>query len=118
MPKYTSVDEYLAAFPHEVRPILDRVRAIVLEVAPDAEERIAYDMPAYSLDGKRFVHFAGWKKWVAIYPVYVGDAEYEEAIRHYRAAKDAVHFRYTAPLPEPVVRRIVAMLRDRALGPL
>lgn len=114
MAKPTTVDEYLNGFPDEARPLLDRVRAIILEVAPDAVEKIAYDMPAYALDGRRFVHFAGWKKWIALYPVYVGDPDYEEAIRPYRAAKDAVHFPYTRPLPEEIVRRIVTMLRDRA----
>lgn len=113
MPRFATVDDYLASFPPDVRPMLDRVRAILTEVAPEAAEKIAYDMPAYSLDGRRFVHFAGWKKWIAIYPVYAGDPAYEEAIRPYRAAKDAVHFRYTEPLPEDVVRRIIAMLRDR-----
>jgi uncharacterized protein YdhG (YjbR/CyaY superfamily) len=78
-----------------------------------ATESISYQMPTFSVGGRRVVHVAGWKKHASIYPVPAGDAAFEELVGPYRAAKDAAHFRYDRPLPEDVVRAIVAVLRDR-----
>ena len=67
-----SVDDYLAGFPDEVRARLTRVRTILLEAMPGAEERIRYGLPAVMLAGRYGLHFAGWKRHVGLYPAGVG----------------------------------------------
>jgi uncharacterized protein YdhG (YjbR/CyaY superfamily) len=39
-------DAYIAAFPAHTQTQLQRLRAIIRSVLPDAEETIAYSMPA------------------------------------------------------------------------
>ena len=62
-----SIDEYIAAAPEEVRPILESIRATVRNAAPDAEERISYRMPAFFQDGA-LVYFAAFKSHIGLYP--------------------------------------------------
>lgn len=66
--RFASVDEYLAAQPESVRPILERVRGAIRKALPAAEEAISYQIPAFRVDGRVVIYFAGWKEHYAIYP--------------------------------------------------
>jgi uncharacterized protein YdhG (YjbR/CyaY superfamily) len=52
MKNAATVDEYISGFPAEVQVILEKVRDTIRRAAPDAEEGIAYGMPAYRLHKK------------------------------------------------------------------
>ena len=55
--EFKSIDDYISAFPKNVQVILQEFRQAIHEAAPDAQEAISYQMPAYSLNGKT-VYFA------------------------------------------------------------
>ncbi len=57
--KINSVDEYILQFPNEVQEILQELRRLVKDTAPEAEEKISYQMPTYYLYGN-LVHFAAY----------------------------------------------------------
>ncbi len=63
----TTVDQYIAQFPADIQQILFRLRALVREEAPQAEERIGYQMPGYYLNGP-LVYFAAFKRHIGLYP--------------------------------------------------
>ena len=44
---FSSIDEYIATFPEEVQKILEELRAAIKTAAPDAEEKISYQMPTF-----------------------------------------------------------------------
>jgi uncharacterized protein YdhG (YjbR/CyaY superfamily) len=62
-----SIDEYIAAFPEEIQKTLQKLRATIKTSAPDAEERISYQIPTFFLNGN-LVHFAAYKKHIGFYP--------------------------------------------------
>jgi hypothetical protein len=64
-----SVDDYIAAQPAEVRPVLEQVRAAIRKAIPKAEEVISYQIPAYKLDGQTVIFFAGFKGHFSLYPI-------------------------------------------------
>ena len=66
---FTSMDEYIAACPEETHERLEAIREVVKKLAPDAKEKISYQIAAFELNGKNLIHFAGWKKHVSLYPV-------------------------------------------------
>ncbi len=72
----TSIDEYIATFPEEVQKILQELRATIKAAAPDAVEKISYQMPTFYLKGN-LVHFAAWKNHVGLYPTPSGTREFE-----------------------------------------
>lgn len=117
MTKPTTVEEYLAALPDEVRPVVAGVRRAIRAALPDAEERIRYDMPAVMLDERHAIHYAGWKRHVGLYPVTTLPEPLESEVAPYRTHKDSVRFPYRAPVPYDLVERIAAALAASPRSP-
>jgi uncharacterized protein YdhG (YjbR/CyaY superfamily) len=112
-PAPVSIDEYLDGLPAEARTVVREVLEAVREALPGAEERIRYSMPAVMLDSRYAMHVAGWKRHVGIYPVSPLPEPLESEIAPYRAAKDALHFRYAEPVPGNLIARVTAELSRR-----
>ncbi len=106
MPKPTSVNEYLATVPPAARDHIEQLRRIVKEVAPEAKEGISYDILGYKVAGKRLVHFGGWQRHVALYGVDL--AKHKEELVGYETSKGTVKFPLDQPLPEALIRRLIA----------
>lgn len=107
MAPVTSVDEYLEQFSEEVQARLGTMRSLILEAAPDAVESMAYGMPAYKLDGKPLVYFAGYDKHVGFYATPNGHEAFAADFARYKQGKGSVQFPNTEPLPTDLVRRVV-----------
>ena len=63
----TSVDNYIETFPKEIQTKLLQIRHIIKEIAPEAVESISYGMPAYKMNKKPLVYFAGYAKHIGFY---------------------------------------------------
>lgn len=61
------IGAYIAMQPEQVRPILMRVRELLREAAPDALEKIAWQMPTF-WQKENLIHFAAFKKHIGLYP--------------------------------------------------
>ncbi len=84
--RFTSIDEYVAAAPEGVRPILEEIRRIIKARAPAAVETISYQMPAFRLN-RVFIYFAAFKKHIGIYPPVTGDKNLQVELKPYRGEK-------------------------------
>ncbi len=105
---FQSVDAYIAAQPDSVRSTLARVRALIRDAVPAAEEMIAYDMPTYRVGGKRFVHFAAWKQHYALYGMNEAvRAAFKAELAHQDVDGSTIRFRYADPIPEDLITRLV-----------
>ena len=107
------MDEYVAALPEDVQPILERLRQTIRGVVPGIEEKISYSMPTFTLDGLPLVHVAAWKKHVALYPLPPLEGPLADEVAPYRGAKDAMHLRLGKPIPYELVGRVVQVLLER-----
>lgn len=103
---YTSIDEYIAAFPQEIQIILQEIRAVIKESAPKAEEKISYQMPTFFLNGN-LVHFAAFKKHIGFYPTPSGTEAFQKELSIYKGAKGSVQFPLDEPMPLKLISRIV-----------
>lgn len=103
-----SIDEYIAAEPREVQVALERVRDAIHKAVPKAEETISYKIPAFKLDGRILLYFAGWEKHYALYPA--GSAKVREAFKdelaRYEVRKGTIRFPLSQPVPVTLIRRI------------
>jgi uncharacterized protein YdhG (YjbR/CyaY superfamily) len=103
---FASIDEYIAAFPPEVQSLLQAMRAAIRAAAPEAEEKISYQMPTFYLKGN-LVHFAAFNKHIGFYPTPRGIEAFQAELSAYKGAKGSVQFPMDQPLPLDLVRRIV-----------
>jgi uncharacterized protein YdhG (YjbR/CyaY superfamily) len=103
---FTSIDEYISTFPEEIQKILEELRAIIKASAPDAEEKISYQMPTFALKGN-LVHFAAWKKHIGFYPTSSGTQAFKHELSIYEGAKGSVKFPIEKPLPLELISKIV-----------
>lgn len=103
------VDAYLDGLPVDQREVLSKLRADVARLVPDAVETISYGMPAFKVDGRFFLSYAGWKNHCSIYPIDDGLLErHADAIRGYGSTKGALHFTTAKPLPDALLADLVA----------
>ena len=120
MAKPRSVADYLEALPGPTRDAFETLRAAARAGAPDADEVIAYDMPALRLDGRYVASYAAYKRHFSLFAWndYVL-AAVGEALRPYMAGKGTLRFAATHPIPIDLVRRVVeARVEEaRARGP-
>src|SRR5690242_1535730 len=112
--KSADVDDYLAACPDETRDLLQQVREVIRKALPEATELISYGIPAFRLQGQNIVYFAGWQKYIAMYPLPTGNAALQKRLAPYTAGRGTLHFPLDAPLPLELIREVVArLLEDR-----
>jgi uncharacterized protein YdhG (YjbR/CyaY superfamily) len=102
---FISIDEYIATFPEEIKKILEELRATIKASAPDAEEKISYQIPTFALKGN-LVHFAAWKNHIGFYPTSSGTQAFKHELSIYEGAKGSVKFPIEKPLPLELISKI------------
>jgi uncharacterized protein YdhG (YjbR/CyaY superfamily) len=100
-----TVDEYIAQFPEDVQQILVKIREVIKASAPQAEEKISYQMPAFYLNGG-LVWFGAYKQHVGFYPKTSG-MEVLEELSAYKGTKGSVHFPLDKPMPYELISKMV-----------
>lgn len=105
-PVPATVDDYIAQFPPEVRAKLERLRAAILEAAPGAAERMAYRMPAFSLNGD-LAFFAAFKGHIGFYPLPSALDSFRDRLAPYKTAKGSVRFPIGEEPPYDLVKDMV-----------
>lgn len=103
---FKSIDEYIKTFPKEVQSVLQELRKVIQEEAPEATEKISYQIPTFYLNGN-LVHFAAYKNHIGFYPGASGIVKFQKEIDKYKNAKGSVQFPIDQPLPFSLVRKIV-----------
>jgi uncharacterized protein YdhG (YjbR/CyaY superfamily) len=107
--KPATIDEYLSRVSEDKRAALQALREIIRAAAPDAEECISYQMPAFKLNGM-LVGFAAAKNHCALY-AWNGSSVglLQDELKDFDTSKGTIRFTPDKPLPEALVRRLVEM---------
>ena len=102
------IDAYLAALPPNQRASLEGLRARIARHVPDAVETIGYGMPAFKLDSRGLIWFAGWKAHCSIYPLTDAFlAAHRDAFEGFGRTKGSVHFTPERPLPDDLLDDLI-----------
>jgi uncharacterized protein YdhG (YjbR/CyaY superfamily) len=113
--RYQSVDEYIAAQPELAQGALQRVRSIIRNAMPAAEEVISYQIPAYRLHGGVVIYFAGWREHYSLYPL--NDplvAAFKDELKSYKMSKGTIRFPLAEPVPVKLIERITRFRAKQA----
>jgi uncharacterized protein YdhG (YjbR/CyaY superfamily) len=102
------IDAYLASLEEPKRSTLQKLRQMILEVIPDAEQGISYQLPAFRIQGKVVAGFAAFKNHLSYLP-HSGSVfpELKEEVTPYRTSTGALQFPIDMPLPKPLVEKLV-----------
>jgi uncharacterized protein YdhG (YjbR/CyaY superfamily) len=104
------IDEYLSQVEEPKRTTLQMLRETIQRVIPEADECISYGMPAFRLNGKIIAGFAAFKNHLAYVP-HSGSVlpELKDDLAGYTSTSGSLHFPIDEPLPEPLVRKLIAV---------
>jgi uncharacterized protein YdhG (YjbR/CyaY superfamily) len=104
---FPSVAAYLKAQPAAHRTMLEQVRRVIARALPQAEETISYQMPAFRMNGRVVIYFAGFKTHYSIYPA--SDAllaAFPGELEEHRVSKGTLRFSFSEPVPDELIERI------------
>jgi len=101
-----SIDEYISSFPEDVQDVLEKLRRVIKEAAPEAQETISYRMPTFKLNGN-LVHFAAYKNHIGFYPTPSGIDAFKKDLSPYETSKGTIKFPIDQPIPFALVKKIV-----------
>ena len=111
---FSSIDEYIGTFPADIQVILQELRGTIHAAAPEATEKISYQMPTFYLKGN-LVHFAAFKGHIGFYPAPSGIEAFQQELAGYKSSKGAVQFPIGEPLPLELISRIVRFRAEENL---
>jgi len=100
------ISAYIEEAPQQSREKLKIMHAFIRSIAPEATEKISWQMPTFYLNGN-LVHFAGFARHVGLYPGANGVAAFEEALKPYKHAKGSIQFPLDQDLPLELIEKIV-----------
>jgi uncharacterized protein YdhG (YjbR/CyaY superfamily) len=104
--KLSTVEEYMSSQSAQVRATLEELRQIIKKAAPEAEELLSYQMPAFRFHGK-LVWYAVTKHHYGLYILPKVLQIFKEKLAAYKQTKSAIHFPLDEPIPEDLVTEII-----------
>ena len=101
--KTNSNDDYIAAQPDEVQTLLRGIRDTIRAAAPEATEKISWQMPTF-WQGENLIHFAAFKNHIGLYPGGEATSEFAGRLAGYKTSKGAIQL----PLDKPIDHGLIA----------
>lgn len=105
--KNNTIDEYIANYSPEIQKVLQDLRKFINECAPEATERISWDMPTFHIYGFNLVHFAVNKGYIGFYPADTGVSAFKDELTEYKTTKGSIHLPLNKPMPYDLIKKIV-----------
>lgn len=106
------VTEYLDRLNDVEKPILTRLRELVYEMVPDAEDAYSYGIPTYRYKGKYMLAFASNKNFMSIYPGAETISVLKDELKPYKLSKGTISFTSKNPLPDDLLRSIIQLCKE------
>ena len=103
---YHNIDNYISDFPENVALILNKIRLCIQQSAPNAEETISYNMPAFK-QKKIVVYFAAFKNHIGFYALPSGNEAFQKEILRYKTGKGSIQFPLNEDIPYDLIQKIV-----------
>ena len=119
MPNFETMDDYIANQPKGAQNVLNELRQIIKEAAPDAVKALNYKIQCFTLvsGGKRDqqIMMAGYAKFIGFYPFPTIMAKFSNELKAYKQGKGSVQFPLDKPLPKGLIINMVKFRREEVL---
>ncbi len=114
MAKFADHDEYIAAAPETLRPLLHQLRSQLADALPDAEELVQYDMPGFGFGNSVVAGYAAFSKQCGLYVSKGAIAAHADDIADagLKATKTGVTFSPRKPIPDNLIAKLALASRE------
>ena len=104
--KFTTVESYINTFPEDVQFLLEVIRETIKENAPEAEEVISYNIPAFKFHGM-LIFYSAYKNHISISipPSKVYDT-FKDELSAYKVSTSAIQLPLNKPLPLKMIKEM------------
>lgn len=100
-----TIDGYISMFPPHVQEILQKIRKVIHQAAPDANEAIKYQLATFQLNGN-LVHFGAFAEHIGFYPTPSAIKHFKKELAGYETATGTIKFPLSEPIPFDLIREI------------
>lgn len=103
--KASSIDEFINKFPKTTQQLLQKIRKTIHTAAPEAQEKISYGIPTFTLHGN-LVHFSAYEHHIGFYPGADGIRQFSDQLKNYETSKGTIRFPFDQPIPYALIAEI------------
>lgn len=105
--KYKTVEEYFSSLTGEKKKLLEELREIIKLAAPDSEEVISYNMPAFKYHGM-LVYYMAHKYHIGFYPgSKIVQEVFKNELKDYKTSKGTIQLPLDKKIPKRLIKNIV-----------
>jgi uncharacterized protein YdhG (YjbR/CyaY superfamily) len=111
---YKTVDEYHSTFPESVRERMERIRGVINRIAPEAEEVISYQIPAFKIGKKFLIYYAAFRMHLSISSPW-SEAflkHFESELKGRKVSKSVIQFPLNKPLPLDLITKMISFRKE------
>jgi len=113
--KFETIDQYIAAQREEIRPVLRAIRKVIASAAPEATERMSWQMPTF-WQTENLIHFAAFKNHISIFPGGDATAAFAGRLSPYKTSKGTIRLPLNKPVPYDLIEEITRWRVARVKG--
>ena len=106
------VKVYISTFSEAFQNRMIKVRDLILQHAPEAEESISYGIPSYKTFGKPLIYFAGFKNHIGLYATPSGHGKFKKELSTYKQGRGSVQFLMKEEMPYDLIEQIIKFRVD------
>ena len=106
------VKVYISTFSEAFQNRMIKVRDLILQHAPEAEESISYGIPSYKTFGKPLIYFAGFKNHIGLYATPSGHEKFKKELSTYKQGRGSVQFLMKEEMPYDLIAQIIKFRVD------
>ncbi len=103
---FSNIDEYIALQSEKTQPLLREIRTVIRASAPEATEKIAYQLPTF-WQGENLIHFGAFKNHIGLFPGGAATTEFAERLKDYKVSKGTIHLPLEKPIDHQLITDIV-----------
>ncbi|NLC84902.1 MAG: hypothetical protein GX749_07500 [Ruminococcaceae bacterium] len=104
--QFSNIDEYIALQSEKTQPLLREIRTVIRAAAPEATEKIAYQLPTF-WQGENLIHFGAFKNHIGLFPGGEATTEFAERLKDYKVSKGTIQLPLEKPIDHQLITDIV-----------
>lgn len=110
------VNTYLSALSEPNKNELTRIRKLVIQLVPEAEETFAYTMPAFKYKKKPLIYYAAFKDHLSVFPTSGVPEKLKDKLQGFKLSKGTIQFTLDKPLSDDLIKEIVLSRKSEIDG--